>query len=165
MTPREARGMVRLLRENVYARWILTALRIWVGVEWVRASLEKIGSPAWTGRQAGVGVSGFLNGAIAQSGGAHPTVQGWYATFVKEFALPNAKMFSYVVSFGELLVGIALVLGCLTTFAALMGIVMNMAYLLAGTSSTNPNMVIWQMFILIAGFNAAYFGLDYLIIP
>ncbi|WP_067622524.1 DoxX family protein [Alicyclobacillus acidiphilus] len=157
--------MVKLLRENVYARCILTALRIWIGVEWVRASLEKIGSPAWTGAQAGTGVDGFLKGAIAQSTGPHATVQAWYATFVKDFALPHAKLFSYTVSFGELLVGIALVLGCLTTFAALMGIVMNMAYLLAGTSSTNPNMIVWQMILLIAGFNAAYFGLDYFIIP
>lgn len=56
-------------------------------------------------------------------------------------------------------------LGCFTTFAALMTLGMNMAYLLAGTTSTNPNMVIWEMFLLIGGFNAAYVGLDFFIIP
>ncbi|EPZ49068.1 DoxX family protein [Alicyclobacillus acidoterrestris] len=157
--------MVKFLRENPYARMVLTALRIWIGVEWIRASLEKVGSPVWTGSQAGVGVSGFLRGAIAQSTGAHPTVEGWYADFIRDVALPHAKIFSLVVSFGELLVGVALVIGCFTTFAALMGVCMNMAYLLAGTSSTNPNMLIWEMFLLIAGYNAAYLGLDYFIIP
>lgn len=157
--------MVRWLRERVVARWLLTILRVWIGIEWIRAALEKIGSPAWTGAKAGTGVTGFLKGAVAASQGAHPSVQGWYASFISHFALPNATLFSFAVTFGELLVGIALVLGCFTTFVALMGIVMNMAYLLAGTTSTNPNMVIWQMFLLIAGFNAAYYGLDYFIIP
>lgn len=157
--------MVRWLRESTVARWLLTVLRIWIGVEWIRAAAEKIGSPAWTGAKAGAGVHGFLKGAEAASKGAHPAVQGWYASFIGNFALPNATLFSYVVSFGELLVGIALVVGCFTTFVALMGVVMNMAYLLAGTTSTNPNMVIWQVFLLIGGFNAAYLGVDYFITP
>ncbi|GLV13643.1 hypothetical protein Heshes_13270 [Alicyclobacillus hesperidum] len=157
--------MVKLLRENVFVRGILTALRIWIGVEWIHASLTKIGSSVWTGSQAGIAVEGFLRSAVAQSTGTHPNVQAWYASFIRQFALPHARLFSYAVSFGELLVGVALVLGCFTTFAALMTLGMNMAYLLAGTTSTNPNMVIWEMFLLIGGFNAAYVGLDFFIIP
>ncbi|SDW91992.1 DoxX protein [Alicyclobacillus hesperidum] len=102
--------MVKLLRENVFVRGILTALRIWIGVEWIHASLTKIGSSVWTGSQAGIAVEGFLRSAVAQSTGTHPNVQAWYASFIKQFALPHARLFSYAVSFGELLVGIACIL-------------------------------------------------------
>ncbi|WP_407928379.1 hypothetical protein [Kyrpidia spormannii] len=79
--------------------------------------------------------------------------------------MPNAVALSYLVAWGELLIGIALVLGCLTTFAALMGAVMNMAFLLAGTSSTNPNLLIGEFLLLVAGWNAGAVGLDYWVIP
>jgi thiosulfate dehydrogenase [quinone] large subunit len=157
--------MIAWLRQNVYARWLLTVLRVWVGIEWIRASMEKIGSPVWTGGKAGVAVTGFLNNAVKLNQGDHPAVQGWYASFLRTFALPHATLFSYVVSFGELLVGIGLVLGCLTTAAAFFGATMNMAYLLAGTTSTNPNMLVWQVFLMVAGFNAATIGVDRWLIP
>jgi thiosulfate dehydrogenase [quinone] large subunit len=157
--------MVEWLRQSVYARWLLTVLRLWIGVEWVRAASEKVGSPVWTGPKAGVAISGFLSKAVKLSQGAHPEVQSWYASFIKGFALPHAVLFSYLVSYGELLVGLGLILGCLTTAAAFFGAVMNVSYLLAGTSSTNPNMLIWQVLLMVAGFNAACIGLDRWIIP
>jgi thiosulfate dehydrogenase [quinone] large subunit len=40
------------------------------------------------------------------------------------------------VAFGELLVGIALIVGIFTHFSALMGVIMNLAFLFAG--STRP---------------------------
>ncbi|MCL6631742.1 MAG: DoxX family protein [Alicyclobacillus herbarius] len=157
--------MVAWLRNNAYVRWLLTVVRIWIGIEWIQAAMEKIGSPVWTGSKAGVAISGFLGNAVKQSQGAHPAVQGWYASFLKGFALPHATLFSYAVSYGELLVSIGLVLGCLTTAAAFFGAVMNLSYLLAGTTSTNPNMLLWQVLLLVAGFNAAMIGLDYWLIP
>ncbi|WP_083520720.1 DoxX family membrane protein [Alicyclobacillus kakegawensis] len=157
--------MVAWLRNHVYARWLLTVLRVWIGVEWIRAALEKIGSPVWTGAKAGTAISGFLGNAVKLSQGDHPAVQGWYASFLRGFALPHATAFSYLVSYGELLVGIGLVLGCLTTAAAFFGAAMNLAYLLAGTTSTNPNMLVWQVLLLVAGFNAAAVGLDHWVIP
>lgn len=156
---------VQWLRENKVARWLLTILRIWVGWQFLTAGWEKIGNTTWVGSQAGVSVAKFLQHSLTLAGGEHPAVQGWYAAFIRGFALPHAKLFSYLVAYGEVLVGIALILGAFTTFAALMGIIMNFSYLFAGTTSTNPNMVLEQMFLLIAGFNAAVYGLDYWIIP
>lgn len=157
--------MVAWLRNHVVARWIVTVLRIWLGWQWVSAASEKIGSSVWTGGKAGVAISGFLQHAASLSQGSHPAVQGWYASFIHAVALPNAAFFSYLVSWGEMLVGLALIFGAFTTFAALMGAVMNAAYLLAGTSSTNPNMLIIEVLVMVAGFNAAAYGLDYWIIP
>lgn len=157
--------MVAWIRNHQYARWIMTILRIWVGWQWVSAAVEKMGSPVWTGNKAGVAITGFLQHAVSLSQGAHPSVQGWYASFLSGAVLPDATFFSYLVSWGELLVGLALIVGAFTTFAALMGAVMNTAYLLAGTSSTNPNMLILEVLVMVAGFNAAVYGLDYWIIP
>jgi len=157
--------MVHWLRNNTVARWILTIVRVYVGWQWVSAGFEKLSSATWTGAQAGSAISGFLKHAVTLSQGAHPAVQGWYAGFLQVFAIPAAGFFSYLVAWGEFLVGVALILGVLTTFAALMGAVMNMAYLLAGTTSTNPNLLILEFFILVGGFNAAMYGLDYWVMP
>jgi thiosulfate dehydrogenase [quinone] large subunit len=37
-------------------------------------------------------------------------------------------------------------LGCLTTFVAFMGSIMSLAYLLAGTTSTNSNLLMGEVF-------------------
>jgi len=157
--------MVGWLRENAYARWVLLVARLWLGWQWISAALDKLGSPVWTGAHAGVGIRGFLSHAVALSAGPHAAVQGWYADLIKAVALPGSTGFSYLISYGELLIGVALILGCVTTFAALMGAVLNTAYLLAGTVSTNPNMLIIEVLVLVAGFNAATIGVDRWIIP
>ncbi|MGE5578224.1 MAG: TQO small subunit DoxD [Syntrophothermus sp.] len=141
------------------------AVRIWLGWQWLEAGLEKIGSPVWTGDKAGVAVGGFLQGALAKATGEHPLVQSWYADFIKAVALPQAKLFSYLVAYGEVLVGIALILGTFTVFAAVMGALMNLNYMLAGTTSTNPVMYTLAILVIIAGANAGLIGLDYWLRP
>ena len=78
---------------------------------------------------------------MSQTGGAHANVQGWYAWFLQNIVLPNASVWSFVVAVGETLVGIALILGIFTGIAAFFGSFMNMSYLLAGSVSTNPNLL------------------------
>ncbi len=141
------------------------AVRIWLGWQWLEAGLGKIFSPVWTGEKAGVAVGGFLQGALAKATGEHPLVQGWYAGFIKSFALPQAKFFSYLVAYGEVLVGIGLILGTFTVFAAVMGALMNLNYMLAGTTSTNPTMYTLSILVIIAGANAGLIGLDYWLRP
>ncbi len=53
--------------------------------------------------------SGFLKGAIAQASGDHPAVQSWWADFLQHFVLPNADLFSFLVQWGEILVGLGLI--------------------------------------------------------
>lgn len=154
---REMDEMTRWLRENTAAAALLTIIRIYLGWTWLNGGIGKL-----TG---GFDCAGFLTGAIKKAGGEHPIVQGWWASFLENFALPYAKIFNILVPVGELLVGIALLLGLLTTFAALMGIVMNFAFLFSGTISTNPNMILLTVFILVAGANAGKFGLDHYALP
>ncbi len=141
--------------------WLV--LRLWLGYAWLKAGIPKVfgdKSEAWVGDKAGVAVSGFLKGALARAEGDNPQVQAWYADFVREIALPNARLFSYMVAYGEVLVGVALILGLLTHFAASMGLVMNLAYLFAGTISKNPQMLVAEVAIALAGIAAGYYGID-----
>ncbi|AZI44875.1 DoxX family protein (plasmid) [Deinococcus psychrotolerans] len=170
-TPRLQRASPGLLREPNVSRllfadprlapiWAL--LRIYVGYEWLMAGWEKITNPAgvWVGEKAGTAVGGFLTGALAKTGGAHPDVQGWYAWFLQHVALPNAATFSYLVAYGEVLVGAALIVGLFTGIAAFFGGVMNASYLLAGTISTNPLLFILATWLVLGWRVAGWWGLD-----
>jgi thiosulfate dehydrogenase [quinone] large subunit len=41
--------------------------------------------------------SGFLQGTITSSTGENPAVQGWWAAFLENVALPNAGLFTFLV--------------------------------------------------------------------
>jgi len=147
------------LRKNKVAAGILTIIRLYLGYEFLLAGFHKL-----TG---GFDTSGFLKGAIANpvKGPDGSMVYATYVGFLKNFALPNAHLFNTIVPLGEFLVGLGLILGCLTTAAAFFGLVMNFSYVMAGTVSTNPLDILLGVFILAAGFNAGRIGLDYWVIP
>ncbi|MFC4637941.1 DoxX family protein [Deinococcus hohokamensis] len=144
-----------------------TLLRVFVGYEWLMAGWGKITNPAgvWVGEKAGVAVSGFLNGALAKTGGDHPDVQGWYAWFIEHLALPNATVFSYMVAYGEMAIGLALILGLFTGLAAFFGGFLNANFLLAGTVSSNPLLFILATWLVLGWRVAGYWGLDRWVLP
>jgi len=149
---------------NKYFVPIWTFLRVWLGYQWIVPAIEKLKDPTWVGSQSGVAITGFLKGALAKSTGEHPAVQWWYARFVENVAMPNANIFTYLVPYGELLVGISLILGAFTIAGLLGGAFMNLNYLLAGTTSTNPVLYTVAIILMVAGVNAYKIGLDNLII-
>lgn len=167
LKPTELRepALARFLFADTRASWLWLVVRLYLAYEWISAGWEKVTSPAWTGAQAGTALSGFLAGAVKQAGGAHPNVQGWYKDFLTGFVIPNAHAFSYVVAFGETLVGVALLLGALTGVAAFFGIFMNANYLLAGAVSTNPILAFLAIFVVLAWRNAGWIGLDRWLLP
>lgn len=97
---------------------------------------------------------------MSLASGEHPAVAGWWAAFLENFAIPNAGLFDVLIPYDEFLVGLGLLLGALTRSAAFFGLVMNMAFLLSGTVSTNPTMLIVSVLILVAGHNAGKIGVD-----
>jgi len=150
------------------SRWMAplwTVVRIYVGYEWLTAGWAKVHEAAWVGPKAGTALTGFLNGALAKTAGAHPSVQGWYGWMIQHWFLPAAPFMSYLVSFGELLVGVALIVGLLTGVSAFFGGLMNANYLLAGTVSTNPVLFILATWLVLAWRVAGYYGLDYFVLP
>jgi thiosulfate dehydrogenase (quinone) large subunit len=143
--------------------WLL--VRIFVGYEFLAAGLAKLVDDMWVGGNAGAGLTPFLQGALSKATGAQPEVQGWYATLIRQIFLPNATAFSYLVTFGELLVGVALIFGILSKFSAFWGSVMNLAFLLAGISAQNPQMVVLEVAMIFGGAGVGYYGADYYLLP
>ncbi|KAF0995092.1 hypothetical protein BJQ97_01744 [Geobacillus sp. TFV-3] len=92
-------------------------------------------------------------------------MQGWYAAFLEHVALPNVGFFNFIIPVGEFLAGLALILGAATIPALLAGMFMNLNFMLAGTTSTNPIMYTLEMILLFTGKGSYYWGVDRFAIP
>jgi thiosulfate dehydrogenase (quinone) large subunit len=151
--------LVNFLRTNKIAAALFTVLRIYLGYAWMTAGWGKI-----TG--GGFDATGFLKGAVANPvAGPDGIVYGGWVTFLESFAIPNAEIFNVLIPWGEFLVGLGLILGCLTTAAAFFAVVMNFSFLLSGTVSHNPTDIIMGVLIMVAGYNAGVYGLDRYVVP
>jgi thiosulfate dehydrogenase (quinone) large subunit len=151
--------LVNWLRGNKVAAGLLAIIRLYIGYSWLTAGWHKL-----TG---GFDASGYLANAVANpvKGPDGNAVYSWYVSFLESFAIPNVDLFNTLVPLGEFLVGLGLILGCLTTVAMFFGIVMNFAFFLAGTVSHIPTDLFLGAIILFAGFNAGKFGLDRWVVP
>jgi len=157
--------LARFLFGDARVAWLWLIIRLYVGWEWTKAGWDKVHDPAWVGSSAGEAVRGFVAGALQKATGPHADVSGWYASFLSQVASPHAAAFSYVVAFGELLVGIALILGMFTGIAAFFGAFMNVNYLFSGTVSTNPLLLLLELFLILAWRNAGWLGVDRFLLP
>jgi thiosulfate dehydrogenase (quinone) large subunit len=157
--------IARFLFNNVWFSWFWLIVRVYTGWQWLTAGWEKVQDPTWVGAQAGTALAGFVNGALTKTTGAHPSVQSWYGAFLQNVVLPNTALFGGIVAFGELLVGIGLILGLFTGIAAFFGGFMNVNYLLAGTVSTNPFLFVFATWLVLAWKTAGWLGLDHWVLP
>jgi len=139
--------MVKWLRESQVSSIILTLFRLYLGYTFLTHGFEKI--------SGGFDASGFLQGVVK-----NPGVESWWASFLGGVAIPNVELFNVLVPWGEFLVGIGLILGCLTTAAAFFGVVMNVSFLFSGVANPNALMALLGIFLLVAGTNAGKIGLD-----
>lgn len=152
------------LFNNTRSGLIWLVVRLYLGYAWLSAGWGKVQNPKWVGAEAGAGLTGFVNGAIGKAADGKD-VAGWYASFLENMVLPNAKVFSYMVAFGEVLVGLGLILGLLTGVAAFFGAFMNASFLFAGTLSTNPLLFILATWLVLAWKVAGWYGLDRWALP
>lgn len=157
--------MIFWFRNNFVASICLTIVRVTIGILFLIPGLSKLLKSVWIGDQAGIALTKFIQNALLLSKGSHAEVSSWFASFLEHVVLPHATLFSYIIAWGEVLTGTALILGFFTAFSTFMGFVMSFSYLLAGTSNINPQMLVGEMLILFSGYNAAKIGLDYWLAP
>jgi thiosulfate dehydrogenase [quinone] large subunit len=150
--------IINALRQNKSISILLAVLRVYLGYTWFMAGWGKIASGQFD-------ASGFLQGALAKATGENPAVQEWWVVFLKNIAIPNVEAFNFLVPWGELFVGIGLLIGCFTKTAVFFGIAMNFSYMFSGSTGTNPQLVLLSMFILVSAINAGRYGVDGMIMP
>ncbi len=159
-------SVITALLNHPLAAFLWLPIRLWLGWQWINAGIEKLENPAWT--QTGLALKGFLAGATAAvSKSGQPVIHyTWYANFLNMLVSSGAYVWmAKLVSVGETLVGVALILGMFTGLAALFGGFMNFNYLMAGTVSVNPMFLVIAFGLLVAWKVSGYIGLDYFIVP
>lgn len=137
-------------------------LRVWIGVQWILAGYGKL-NPAWL--ETGEALKGFWGGVLKNAAGEHPAVAySWYVTFIKTLLDSGSYVwFAKFVVFGELAVGIFLIIGAFTGLAALGGAFMNWNYMMAGSAGVNPMYLAIEIALLLAWKVAGYIGADYFV--
>ncbi len=159
-------SIVTMLLNHPLAAWLWLPIRVWLGWQWVNAGWEKLTNPAWV--QTGLALKGFLSGATAAvSKSGQPVIHyTWYADFLNMLVSSGSYVWmAKLVSLGETLVGVALILGMFTGFAAFFGGFMNFNYLMAGTVSVNPMFLVLAVTLMLAWKVSGYIGLDYFLVP
>lgn len=158
--------IARYFFQSTAVGWLWFFVRLYVGFDFLIAGWEKFNNPAWVDG-SGHGIIGFWNGALGTTASGAPVIAfDWYRTFLQFLVDSNsAGWFSYIIVFGEMAVGIGLVLGAFTGLAAAGGLVMNMAFMLAGSTSTNPVLALLGVALILAWKNAGYIGLDRFLLP
>jgi thiosulfate dehydrogenase [quinone] large subunit len=94
-------------------------VRILVGCVWLSGAIEKLLNPQFPQQLA----------ASFDAGGFIAASPPWFANLMGRFVVPNAEAFAQFVRFGELALGLALILGLLTNPAALGSLLFSLALL------------------------------------
>jgi thiosulfate dehydrogenase [quinone] large subunit len=156
---------VRRLFGSTKWAWLWLIVRLYVGYEWLDAGWHKVTDPKWM--QTGVALQGFWANVVKIPDTGKPAITySWYRSFIQALLDSGSYVwFAKLVACGELLVGIALIIGCLTGIAAFFGATMNFNFMLAGSSSTNPVLFALAILLILAWKVAGWWGVDRWLLP
>jgi thiosulfate dehydrogenase [quinone] large subunit len=158
--------LARALFTGTSLAWIWLVVRIYLGWQWLGSGLEKIADPAWVGD--GSALLGFWKRAvlIPPPPARPPVAYDWYRAFLQTLIDGQSHTwFAKLIAYGELLVGVGLIVGALVGVTAVFGALMNMNYMLAGSASTNPVLFLLAVLLILAWRTAGYLGVDHVVLP
>jgi len=150
--------LARLLFSDVRLAWLWLPLRLWLGWSWLTSGWGKFQNSAWI--DSGTALKGFWERAVVVEPRAVMSYD-WYRDFI-QFML-NAEAYTWfakVILFGEIAIGIALILGAFVGVAAFFGGFLNWNFVMAGTASTNALLFAIATGLVLAWKTAGWIGLD-----
>jgi thiosulfate dehydrogenase (quinone) large subunit len=161
----EGPSFARYLFSNTRAGLFWLPIRIFLGLSWVEAGIHKATGGGWL--DGGSALAGYWQNAISiPEQGRPPITYDWYRDFITFLVNGHHETwFAWIITFGEIAVGIGLILGALTGIAAFFGALMNMSFLLAGSASSNPVLFTAAIGLILAWRVAGYYGLDRYLLP
>jgi thiosulfate dehydrogenase [quinone] large subunit len=92
----------------------LAFVRIFVGVQFLMVGWPKVAGGRFLSRNGQALAEELLHGAPKD-------YLAWHRAFITGFVVPHAHLFSYLVAFGEVAIGISLITGCLVRVSSLFG--------------------------------------------
>jgi len=140
---------------------VWTIIRIFVGYQWLSSGLGKFSNPAWV--QTGDALKGFWTNAVAiPETGRPPITYDWYRDFLQGMLDSGAyTWFAKLIVAGEILIGVALIIGAFVGIAAFFGAFMNWNFIMAGSASSNGLLLVLTIFLVLAWKVAGYYGADF----
>src|SRR5262249_9099470 len=132
---------------------------------WLSAGLGKLTNPDWTG--SGQALHGFWQSAVAvNETGQGKITYDWYRNLLLYMDGQHwYTWFAKLIVGGELLIGLALLLGGVVGIAALCGAFLNLNYGLAGVASSNPILLALGLLLAVGWRAAGRWGLDRWLLP
>ena len=158
--------LARLLFSDTRMAIVWLFVRVYVGWSFLEAGFHKVQDPGWM--DTGKAILGFWTNAVKiPAAPAKPAITyDWYRGFLQFLIDNHAEVFmGKVIALGETAVGLGLIFGAFTGIAAVSGSFLNMNFMLAGSASTNPVLLLLGIAIVLAWKVAGYYGVDRFLLP
>jgi thiosulfate dehydrogenase [quinone] large subunit len=155
--------IARLLFADTRAAWLWLPLRLYLGWSWLSSGWGKLQNPAWI--DTGDALRAFWENGVRLD--PKPVIAvGWYRDFIQAMLDAQAyTWFAKIVVAGEILIGIALILGAFTGIAAFLGGFLNWNFIMAGTASTNALLFAIATGLVLGWKVSGWVGLDRWLLP
>lgn len=162
--------LAKLLFSDTRLAPVWFIVRMYVGFSWLDAGWHKIID---TGAKTNYIIDGAGMYAFWQRIAAIPAAPAkplitydWYSNYI-QFMINNhwEGFFGKLIAFGETAVGLGLIFGAFVGIAAVSGAFMNLNFMLAGSASTNPVLLLLGFLLVLAWKTAGYIGLDRYLLP
>ncbi len=110
-------------------RWLLLPLRLFLGITFIYAGVQKLTDPQYFKPSA----AGFVGKQIASFAVGSPLHD-----FLLNVAVPHAAFFGTLVAYGELAIGVGALLGLLLRPAAFFGMLISLVFFLSASWRVRP---------------------------
>ena len=158
--------VARFLRFGRDAAPLYLGLRLFLAYEWISSGWGKVTNEQWTG--TGEALRAYWQRAVAvPQPPARPAITyPAYRSLIQYMLDHNWHgWFADLVAWGEVLIGVGFLVGGLVGIAAFFALLMNFSFIFAGSTSSNPTLIILQVILILGWRVAGWWGADRLLLP